>query len=169
MTKEEAVKLVKEVTGMSLDWDDAHYEALQMAIGALEREPCEDAISREDAMFLIAHYRNEIRHEAMDDIKASMIKLPSVTPKQKWIPVSEKMPEEHEWVGTKRFGTTMSNEVYVTFETPKGDRFTKHLSFQNGKLSLADQQRINAFYKGSVPVAWMPLPDPYTAESEVQE
>jgi rRNA maturation endonuclease Nob1 len=23
---------------MSLDWDDAHYEALQMAIGALEQE-----------------------------------------------------------------------------------------------------------------------------------
>jgi hypothetical protein len=87
----------------------------------------------------------------------------------KWIPVSEKMPEEHEWIGTKRFGTTMSNEVYVTFETPKGDRFTKRLSFQNGKLSLADQQRINAFCKGSVPVAWMPLPEPYKAESEGKE
>jgi hypothetical protein len=84
----------------------------------------------------------------------------------KWISVSEKMPEEHEWIGTKRFGTTMSNEVYVTFENPKGDRFTKHLSFQNGKLSLADQQRINALYKGSVPVAWMPLPEPYKAGSE---
>jgi hypothetical protein len=84
----------------------------------------------------------------------------------KWIPVSEKMPEEHEWIGTKRFGTTMSNEVYVTFETPKGDRFAKHLSFQNGKLSLADQQRINAFYKGSVPVAWMPLPEPYKGGKE---
>jgi hypothetical protein len=76
------------------------------------------------------------------------------------------MPEEHEWIGTKRFGTTMSNEVYVTFETPKGDRFAKHLSFQNGKLSLADQQRINAFYKGSVPVAWMPLPEPYKGGKE---
>lgn len=38
MTREEAVKLVKEVTGMSLDWDDAHYEALQMAIKALEKD-----------------------------------------------------------------------------------------------------------------------------------
>lgn len=33
---EEAIKLVKEVAGMSLDWDDDHYEALQMAIKALE-------------------------------------------------------------------------------------------------------------------------------------
>lgn len=111
-----------------------------------------------------------LRYKA-ENIKAHMepeffAEVADYLEEQKWIPVSEKMPEEHEWVGTKRFGTTMSNEVYVTFETPKGDRFTKHLSFQNGKLSLADQQRINAFYKGSVPVAWMPLPDPYTAESE---
>ena len=85
-----------------------------------------------------------------------------------WIPTSEKLPEEREWIGTKQFGTTISDEVYVTFETPKGDRFTKHLSFQNGKLSVADQQMINAFYKGSIPVAWIPLPEPYKAESEVE-
>ena len=36
MTTEKAIKLVKEVTGMSLPWDDEHYEALQMAIAALE-------------------------------------------------------------------------------------------------------------------------------------
>ena len=39
MTREESIKLVKEVAGMSLDWDDAHYDALQMAIKALEKEP----------------------------------------------------------------------------------------------------------------------------------
>jgi NADH pyrophosphatase NudC (nudix superfamily) len=37
--KETTIKLVKEVAGMSLDWDDAHYDALQMAIKALEQEP----------------------------------------------------------------------------------------------------------------------------------
>jgi hypothetical protein len=47
MKREEAVKLVKEVTGMSLDWDDAHYEALQMAIKALEQEPAIDKIRAE--------------------------------------------------------------------------------------------------------------------------
>lgn len=35
---EEAIKLVKEVAGMSLDWDDAHYEALQVAISVLEKQ-----------------------------------------------------------------------------------------------------------------------------------
>lgn len=84
----------------------------------------------------------------------------------KWILCSKRMPEEHEWIGTKEFGTTISDEVYVTFENPEGKRFVKHLRFQNGKLSGFDQSEINAFYKGSVPIAWMPLPEPYKAETE---
>lgn len=87
----------------------------------------------------------------------------------KWIPCSVRLPEEHEWIGTKKFGTTISDEVYVTFENPEGKRFVKHLSFQNGKLSSFDQNKIDAFYKGSVPIAWMPLPEPYKAEMESGE
>jgi len=78
-----------------------------------------------------------------------------------WIPCSKKMPEEHEWIGTKKFGTTISDEVYVTFESPKGERFTRHLSFQNGKLPNFEQRTIDAFYKGSVPIAWKPEPKPW--------
>lgn len=59
-----------------------------------------------------------------------------------------------------------SDEVYVTFENPKGERFCNHLSFQNGKLSGFDQSTIDAFYKGSKPIAWMPLPEPYRGEQE---
>ena len=84
----------------------------------------------------------------------------------RWIPISERLPEEHEWIGTKEFGTTISDEVYVTFESPKGERFAKHLRFQNGRVSNAVQREIDAFHKGSVPVAWMPLPEPYKTESE---
>lgn len=58
----------------------ADCEALDMAIKALEQKPCEDCISREDAMSMILCYGNEIKAEVMDDIKASMIKLPPVTP-----------------------------------------------------------------------------------------
>ena len=77
-----------------------------------------------------------------------------------WIPVTERLPEEHEWIGTKRFGTTISDEVYVTFENPKGERFCMHLSFQNGKLSRHDQSMIDAIYNKAKPIAWMPLPKP---------
>lgn len=81
-----------------------------------------------------------------------------------WILCSERMPIEREWIGTKRFGTTISDEVYVTFKTPDNQYFTKHLSFQSGKLSPHDQQTIDVFYKGSVPIAWKPLPEPYEPE-----
>lgn len=87
----------------------------------------------------------------------------------KWIPCSERMPEEREWIGTKEFGTTISDEVYVTFENPEGKRFVKHLRFENGKLSSFDQSKIDAFHMGSVPIAWMPLPKPYNAETEGEE
>ena len=90
----------------------------------------------------------------------------STETEQQWITCSEMMPEEYEWMGTKRFGTTISDEVYVTFENPKGERFCKHLSFQNGKLSSFDQLDIDAFYKGSKPIAWKPLPEPYRGEQE---
>jgi hypothetical protein len=89
-----------------------------------------------------------------------------MTKEERWIPCSVRMPKEYEWIGTKRFGTTISDEVYVTFENPEGRRFVKHIRFENGKLSGFDQSEIDAFYKGSVPIAWRPLPIPYKGETE---
>ena len=87
--------------------------------------------------------------------------------RQRWVPCSKRLPEEHEWIGTKRFGTTISDEVYVTFEAPDGQRFADHISFQNGKLSRSDEHRMKVVYKGAKPVAWMPLPEPWKgAEDE---
>ena len=79
----------------------------------------------------------------------------------RWIPCSERMPEEHEWLGSKKFGTTISDEVYVTFENEKGERFCRHMSFHNGELSRYDQFHMDTWFKGSKPIAWMPLPEPY--------
>ena len=87
-----------------------------------------------------------------------------VSAEPQWILLSERLPEEHEWIGTKKFGTTISDKVYVTFESPKGERFCRHLCFENGKLSPPDQQTIDVWYKGSVPIAWMPFPEPYKGD-----
>lgn len=76
-----------------------------------------------------------------------------MTREERWILCSKRMPEEHEWIGTKQFGTTISDEVYVTFENPNGERFAKHLSFQNGKLSGFNQSKIDAVHKGAIPIA----------------
>lgn len=85
-------------------------------------------------------------------------------PNDGWILCSERMPEEREWLGTERFGTTISDEVYVTFERPDGKRFVKHIMFQNEALSSMDQMTIDAFNRGAKPIAWKPRPEPYMGE-----
>ena len=82
-----------------------------------------------------------------------------------WIPCSERLPEEREWVGTKSFGTTKSDTILMTFDVD-GTRFVKPLSLQNGELSRADAKTMDAFYKGWKMLAWMPLPKPYREEVE---
>ena len=103
------------------------------------------------------------------DICVSMImeidETPTIVSEQNWILCSERMPEEREWIGTKQFGTTISDEVYVTFETPDGQRFVKHISFQNGKLSRSDAEIMKVWYKGAKPIAWQPCPEPYKGDS----
>lgn len=100
-----------------------------------------------------------------EDVEAFRMAIEALEQSQ-WVPCSESMPEEHEWLGTKHFGTTKSDEVYVTFENPKGERFCRHLSFQNGKLSTSDQSTIDAWFKGSRPIAWMTMPDPWKGEEK---
>ena len=92
--------------------------------------------------------------------------LKQLRERTRWILCSEKMPEEKEWIGTKQFGTTISDKVFVTLENSKGERYTQYLSFQNGKLSTTDQSTVDTFFKGGTPIAWMPKPEPYKAESE---
>lgn len=93
--------------------------------------------------------------EEQEEVKRRLMGEPN------WISCSKRMPEENEWIGTKTFGTTISDEVYVTFEAPDGQRFADHINFQNGKLSRSDEQRMKVLYKGAKPIAWMPLPEPY--------
>lgn len=142
----------------------------------------DDSIGRAEAQTAIqfAARRYMVAHEAhgegqvvwsdnlinVTDAMNVLRDLPSAQPEQRWILCSERMPEEHEWIGTKHFGTTISDEVYVTFEAPDGQRFTDHISFQNGKLSASDAERMRVWYKGAKPVAWMPLPEPWKGEED---
>lgn len=97
----------------------------------------------------------------VEDVARIINEMPTINPQPQWILCSEKMPEEHEWIGTKKFGTTISDEVHVTFEAHNGDRFVRQLSFQNGDLSAFEQRVIDAWHGGSKPIAWMKFPEPY--------
>lgn len=81
-----------------------------------------------------------------------------------WIPVSEKLPEEHDSIFAKLYGTdkwdsrlhrTVSNRVLVTVKRDDGTRFVKESHTRDGEW--ADEKKcINCKV-----VAWMPLSEPY--------
>ena len=186
MTREEKEQTGKYVLQMARLLEDGCYQqemllkAVHIIDEALEQEPTTkndlgvDAVSRKDVHDMLENLPITVENKWFNWLQKACMRLaelPPVTPQEsRWIPVSERLPEEHEWIGTKTFGTTISDEVYVTFENPKGERFTEHLSFQNGKVSNFVQREIDALHKGSVPIAWMPLPKPYKPqESEDKE
>ena len=94
--------------------------------------------------------------ECMDELMAMI----ADRPQGEWIPCSERLPEEREWIGTKKFGTTISDEVLVTFES-RGERFVRPIHFQNGELGGMDKHTMDAVHGEWKAVAWMPLPEPW--------
>ena len=80
MTREEASFYLANMDRKYME--EGMSEALDMAIKALEQEPCADAISRQEALNAIT--MAEVRWQAVDNVN----KLPSVTPQQRtgrWI------------------------------------------------------------------------------------
>ena len=121
-----------------------------------------DCVSRQAVIEYIEACGAELGHDLENEsVREDILNMPPVTPTQKWIHVSEGLPEEHEWIGTKRFKTTISDSVYVTFEAPDGTRFTDYIRLQNGKPSLSKQCELDAISKDIKLIAWMPSPKPY--------
>lgn len=92
MTREEALKILKETDRVgvniikandeeSCEYNAKSYEALDMAIKALEQEPCEDAISRQAANDIVRHECGEWKGLAKEIVK-QFNGLPPVTPQE---------------------------------------------------------------------------------------
>ena len=127
---------------------------------AIKEEPCEDAISKSDVFEILGNlmsipydFDRQINEkdvsESMDEIKA----LPSVTlarKKEEWIPCSEKLPKPNELVDNAR--------KYYLIQDEYGDMYVARYT-SGGWISIDSILQDNV-------VAWMPLPEPYKAESE---
>ena len=123
--------------------------AIKEAIKTLEQEPCEDAISRRSVLDYMKYLHGEMTEEEF--VKA----LPSVTltrKKEEWISCDEKLPKPNELVDNVR--------KYYLIQDEYGDMHVASY-LRNGWIS------IDSFYTLEDDViAWMPLPEPYKAESE---
>lgn len=88
-----------------------------------------------------------------------------------WIPVTERLPEEHESAFAKYYGTdqwnnalwrTKSKEVLVSIEYNSGNRNVTTSCTMDGKW-LIERRRVLHDLKV---IAWMPLPDPMKEEEK---
>lgn len=81
-----------------------------------------------------------------------------------WIPVSEKLPNEHDSIFAKSYGTdkwenlfwrTTSNRVIATIKYNDGRVIVKEAFTHDGEWTV-EKRNINCKV-----IAWMPLPEPY--------
>jgi hypothetical protein len=141
MTREEAVKAIKSHCYFA-NLVPVGKEALDMAIKALEKEPCEDAISRE-AVLAMSDYIGETstyddplgKVEEVVRVKDIMA-LPPVIPAQSWNPMSNK-----QWIDflVKSWGisrTSAKDMLHVMMSVKKEDNFKKQ--FSGAKMKGAD-------------------------------
>lgn len=167
MTNEFAIKVLTELKGYGDKFANIGFdrkEALDMAIKALEQQPCEtihgstyggvswggtykpqqpceDCISilnriMEYTYGMLTTEKYGLQHL----IKSMMDELSSVTPKARWIPVSEEPKETGSYITTIKYG----------------DKYAVGQRYYHGKY---------IGWEDSCVIAYMPLPQPYK-ESE---
>ncbi len=164
MTKEEAIAYANRVIEIGLN--DETQAFCEIAIKALEKEPCGDCIGRQATVeFLEKHSETyeDVRVKMGFKASASLINnrnnLPPVTPTQNWIPTSERNPKL-----IKR----LYADGEVTFTYYQSDRVL---------LQTKSDMLIGTYYKdaaisphyetddgyiiASRVIAWQPLPEEY--------
>ena len=104
---------------------------------------------------------------SVNEICDSMATLRWLTEKAdsfEWIPVSERLPEEHDSIFADLYGTdkwdsklwrTVSNRVVVTIKYDDGTRIVKESHTYDGKWAEEKRSR------NCKVVAWMPMPKAY--------
>lgn len=107
---------------------------------------CDDAVSLDSVIDTIEWYRTNPQHFTEDNLIEDIKGLPPVTPKQRWIPVSERLPEES------------LNCVLGWDDNRERCVFVQYV---NGRFQFLGR---DSSFKIT---AWMPLPAPYKeGESE---
>ena len=95
-------------------------------------------------------------------IKEIIEDLPSTQPEQRWIPCSERLPEEKDAGILKKLGTSKRSEYVLATVEVKGERMTVTACTYDGEWHW-DKKYTFPDYKI---VAWMPLPEPYEKDDE---
>ena len=158
MTNEEFDEILERTNAVvcSREW----YER---AIKALEQEPCEDCVSRQAVLARINDWWGITSTSGEPSICDYIRELPPVAPTQEWIPVSERLPKEFEFVNCTCHSLIDDREDWVveTVYIP-----------QPSDSPYSDWGNIPMLNSGDCEVvAWVhrDIPKPYKAEMESEE
>ena len=87
------------------------------------------------------------------DVRVIINDLPSAQPEPRWIPCSERLPEEDHWLGGS--GKQFSEQVLVTIANHDDDDIWVYVA------NTIDGEWILDLPRHCEVIAWMPLPEPY--------
>ena len=98
-----------------------------------------------DALFAALNKKRLVYHAEID---TTILNMPTIDPKPKWIPVAERLPEDDAM-------------MIVTCRTKKGVLSVNRAYYSNGCWHGSGSM--------SGVIAWMPLPEPYDPEDIEKE
>ena len=109
----------------------------------------------------------------LTDVVVTLTELPSAQPEQRWIPVTERLPEDIRPV----IVTWKNTDPASYYQYIVGKHFTGTACYKNGKWywyssttedMLAEYGRYDSeeFDEAIECIAWMPLPEPYREEEQ---
>lgn len=107
MTKDNAI-FTLEYYKLTFASNEKAIEAFDMAISALECEPCEKAISKQAVLDVLAKYDNDMKSDVYNEIFDSIDKLPYVNP-----------DKTGHWIDDGQYAEGHSQHVYRCSECNK--------------------------------------------------
>ena len=156
---------------MTHQYMELKLKELEKRIKALEQEPCEDAISREAVLKLFATHDGKYLYEAIQE-------LPPVQPEPKtdWIPVSERLPKTDNENSINKYNVLLwvKNKYHQEREPQICLGKLRHIDGDDGSGNFWGIETKPcewtiwgwSYLNEPEVIAWMPLPEPYKAESE---
>ena len=154
-----------------VEWLKKHFYATEEKIYGQPKQPCDDAISREDAKSFLYERLNRLNNDELYDIFSVIIddmynELPSVQLKSRWIPVTTRPLTEEEKQEIEEQGERYCRFMYDCELPDDGQEVLITTSGGYVIGTTFHNEGIDGCYfecyedEGDVK-AWMPLPEPY--------
>ena len=124
-------------------------------------------MTREDAMLHMILRREELKNSVGDlaeDIKAFDMAIEALE-KTRWIPVNERLPEIKQHVLLSCYGRVIYGRM-ISEDGNSGYPVFEICDSVGEKRPIVLETTVHSEYTTSRIKAWMPLPEPYKAESE---